>query len=108
MSKTKTVYQGLFDEFFRSFTIMPIAVSGAIIDFWCKQPLIFHPATKKTAEQKFKESIFADPTQTKKTMDANPDLAEKIAEFAHADCSQLITKVTQKQKKSDILFPRLS
>ncbi|MDO8261347.1 MAG: hypothetical protein Q7T50_07725 [Candidatus Magasanikbacteria bacterium] len=104
MNKT---YYNLFYEIFRSFTIPGLAISGAIINFYCKNIFVPIQVVPETAKEKFEKSLFADPAQTKKTMDANRDLAKKIAEFANADCSQSTTGLTQKSKISNLL-PRFS
>jgi len=63
-----------------------------------------------TPEEKFKKSPFADPKQTKKTMDKNLDEAEEIANFAHTDCgeipvSEFIFPVKKLNKKSRVILP---
>lgn len=47
---SRSIYYGLFYEFFRAFTIPTVALSGALIEFWGKYPFIPTQATKKTAE----------------------------------------------------------
>lgn len=100
---SRSIYYGLFYEFFRAFTIPTVALSGALIEFWGKYPFIPAQMTNKTAEEKFKKSIFADPARTKITMDKNLDKAEQIAKFAHSDCT---IPNGDDLKKSDNLFPR--
>lgn len=102
---SKSLYYSLFYEFFRAFTIPTVALSGALIEFWGKYPFIPYQVVQKTAEEKFKESVFADPASTKKTMDANPDKAEEIAQFAHFNCSDLFGKKSvQKTFNPFLLF----
>jgi len=79
----KQSYFNLGKEIHRSFLIGYSAVVISSMNFAYKLMTGRSWEEYQAAEAKFKKSKFADKASTGRTMKANPEMADKIAAFAH-------------------------